>query len=212
MGEKWRRREEWRRKFSQCQMEKQLATCSLLWGWIFLLSHQHTHKIRQTHTYRNASCHSTPPVQHLVIKEGPRKLYLLVKEGIVALDKWKGSFLIWLLWLWNDAWLSFLWSIFLPELNFWQLIACYIFLCFSCVWGGGRHMLASHTHHQGKQSLLHGSGRNEMWCKWAGKLLSLIQVVQQKGRPWPTHVIQNCWAPSKIALWSHWMQARGENQ
>lgn len=31
--------------------------------------------------------------------------------------------------------------------------------------------------------------------------------MQQKDRPWPTHVRQNCWAPPKIALRSHWIWA-----
>lgn len=42
-GEKGRR-EERKRKFSQCQMEEQLAALSLLWGWIFLYgTNTHTH-------------------------------------------------------------------------------------------------------------------------------------------------------------------------
>lgn len=81
---------------------KAVGTLLITVGMDFPPSHQHTHKIRQTHTNRNASCHSTPPAQHLVIKAEPRKWSSLVaKERIIALDYWKGTnticFLIWLL-------------------------------------------------------------------------------------------------------------------
>lgn len=67
-GEKGRR-EERKRKFSQCQMEEQLAALSLLWGWIFLhCTDTHTHTITQTnkHTYKHMqsyllSLHTTCP-------------------------------------------------------------------------------------------------------------------------------------------------------
>ena len=59
------KREERKGKFSQCQMEEQLAPLLLLWGWIFLYLanthiYNHTNKHTQTHT-------ELPPVtpQHL---------------------------------------------------------------------------------------------------------------------------------------------------
>lgn len=59
------------RKFSQCQMEEQLAPLSLLRGWIFL--YRRGVRARGQHIARArgaASCHSLPPARHLVIK-GP---------------------------------------------------------------------------------------------------------------------------------------------
>lgn len=55
------------RKFSQCQMEEQLALLSLLWGWIFpyrtvARTRSHGHACRAT------SCHPAPPARQLVIK------------------------------------------------------------------------------------------------------------------------------------------------
>lgn len=78
-------RERKKRKFSQCQMEEQLAPLSLLWGWIFLYrTHTHIHTTTQTnmhtHTCRATSCHSTPPAQHLVIKARPRRALIFSGE------------------------------------------------------------------------------------------------------------------------------------
>lgn len=64
------RSEERRRKFSQCQMEEQLASLSLLWGWIFFYQTS-THTRSRKHTCRATSCHSAPPARHLVIKGSP---------------------------------------------------------------------------------------------------------------------------------------------
>lgn len=64
------RSEERRRKFSQCQMEEQLASLSLLWGWIFFYQ-TNTHMRSRKHTCRATSCHSAPPARHLVIKGSP---------------------------------------------------------------------------------------------------------------------------------------------
>lgn len=50
------RSEERRRKFSQCQMEEQLASLSLLWGWIFFYQ-------TNTHTCAHVNTHAAvPPV------------------------------------------------------------------------------------------------------------------------------------------------------
>lgn len=58
-GEKGRR-EERKRKFSQCQMEEQLAALSLRWGWIFLYgTNTHTYNHTNKHTYTHAEL---PPV------------------------------------------------------------------------------------------------------------------------------------------------------
>lgn len=39
-----------------------------------------------------------------------------------------------------------------------------------------------------------------MWHRWVELLPPLIQAAQQKDRPWPTHVRQNCWATLKISI------------
>lgn len=86
-GEKGRR-EERKRKFSQCQMEEQLAPLSLLWGWIFLY---HTN----THTYSHTNTHAElPPVtpHHLPStwssKRDQAELSSLVeRERIRAMEK-----------------------------------------------------------------------------------------------------------------------------
>ena len=59
------RRKRGKRKFSQCQMEEQLAPLSLQWGWIFLCrTGTHTRTIAQTNTHMQSyllSLHTTCP-------------------------------------------------------------------------------------------------------------------------------------------------------
>lgn len=144
-------------KFSQCQMEEQLAPLSLLQGWIFLY-HSNTHIYSQTNTHTEL-----PPVilHHLAStwssKQDQGGLSSLVdEEETLALEEGKGTnpicFLIWFLCLvlMSDSALSNA-SAYLNPLSVILRHTINPPLLLICVCG---QTCVSHPHHPARKGLL----------------------------------------------------------